>query len=236
MINLHGTVLTWLGHASVLITTPRGTTVLIDPFLTQNPAFPKDYKLPEKIDLIFLTHAHFDHTADAVPLAKKYGSTVVAIFELASWIGSKGVEKSVGMNMGGTFQFADLAVTMVEAKHSSSIQDGDQLIYGGDAAGFVIKVEGGPTLYHAGDTMVFSDMQLIRDLYHPEIGFLPIGDHYTMGPKQASLAVQFLGLMTVIPIHFGTLPELTGRPEELAALVKDSGVEVKALAPGESLR
>jgi L-ascorbate metabolism protein UlaG (beta-lactamase superfamily) len=236
MSNLHGTVLTWLGHASVLITTANGTTVLIDPFLTQNPVFPKDYKLPEKIDLILLTHAHFDHTADAVPVAKKHGSTVGAIFELANWIGSKGVEKVIGFNMGGTLQFADLAVTMVEAKHSSSIQDGDQVLYGGDAAGFVIKVEGGPTLYHAGDTSVFSDMQLIRDLYHPEIGFLPIGDFYTMGPQQAALALKFLGLKTVIPIHHGTFPALTGKPEQLAPLVRDLGVDVKALAPGESLR
>lgn len=236
MSNLHGTVLTWLGHAAVLITTAKGTTILIDPFLTQNPSFPKDYKLPEKVDLILLTHAHFDHIADAVPIAKKHGSTVLAIFELANWVGSKGVEKTVGMNIGGTFHFQDLAITMVEAKHSSCIQDGDQVFYGGDPAGFVIKVEGGPTLYHSGDTSVFSDMQIIRDLYHPEVGFLPIGDHYTMGPQQAALALKFLGLKTVIPIHHGTFPVLSGKPEHLSALVGDTGVEIKALAPGESMR
>ncbi len=236
MSNLHGTVLTWLGHAAALITTAKGTTVLIDPFLTQNPAFPKNYKLPEKIDLILLTHAHFDHIADAVPIAKKHSSTVVAIFELANWVGSKGIEKTVGMNIGGTYHFEDLAITMVEAKHSSCIQDGDQVLYGGDPAGFVIAVEGGPVIYHSGDTSVFSDMQIIRDLYQPEVGFLPIGDHYTMGPKQAALALKFLGLKTVIPIHHSTFPILSGKPEHLAALTRDLGVEIKALAPGESLR
>lgn len=236
MSNLHGTVLTWLGHSAVLITTRKGTTVLIDPFLAQNPVFPKDYKFPEKIDLILLTHAHFDHIADAVPMAKKHGSTVLAIFELANWIGSKGVEKTVGMNIGGTFHFEDLAITMVEAKHSSCIQDGDKVLYGGDPAGFVIRVEGGPTLYHSGDTSVFGDMQIIRDLYHPEIGFLPIGDHFTMGPEQAALAVKFLGLKTIIPIHHGTFPVLTGKPEQLSDLTGGLGVEIKALKPGESLR
>jgi L-ascorbate metabolism protein UlaG (beta-lactamase superfamily) len=236
MSNLHGTVLTWLGHATVLIVTAKGTTVLIDPFLTQNPSFPKNYKLPEKIDLVLLTHAHFDHIADVVPVAKKHGSTVLAIFELASWVGSKGVEKTVGMNMGGSYRFEDLTVTMVEAKHSSSIQDGDQVLYGGDAAGFVVKVEGGPTLYHSGDTSAFSDMQIIRDLYHPEVGFLPIGDHYTMGPQQAALAIKFLGLKTVIPIHHGTFPILTGKPEDLSAMVGNLEVDVKALTPGQSLR
>lgn len=236
MSNLHGTVLTWLGHSAVLITTAKGTNVLIDPFLKDNPAYPKSYKLPEKIDLILLTHGHFDHIADAVPLAKEHGSTVVAIFELATWVGSKGVEKTVGMNMGGTFHFEDLAVTMVEAKHSSCINDGDQVLYGGDPAGYVIKIAGGPILYHSGDTSVFGDMQIIRELYQPEIGFLPIGDHYTMGPQQAALALKLLGLKTLIPIHHGTFPVLTGKPSDLSPLVQGLGVEIKALAPGESLR
>lgn len=234
MSNLQGTVLTWLGHSAVLISTAKGTKVLIDPFLSQNPAYPKDYVLPEKIDLILLTHAHFDHVGDTLSLAKEKEATVVGIFELASWVASKGVEQTVGMNIGGAYRYKDLTISMVEAKHSSSLQDGDKILYGGQPAGYVIQIEGGPTLYHSGDTSVFGDMALIQELYQPEIGFLPIGDFYTMGPKQAALAIELLGLKTVIPIHHGTFPGLPGTPQELTELTAGSPTEIKVLRPGES--
>jgi L-ascorbate metabolism protein UlaG (beta-lactamase superfamily) len=182
MADLKGTEITWLGHATALITTAKGTRILIDPFIEHNPKYPKEFELPEKIDLVLLTHGHMDHTADAVTVAKKHGAKVVGMVELTDWLQTKGLEDAVGMNLGGTYAFEDVAITMVEAKHSSSVQDGKQIIYAGVAAGLVITIENGPVIYHAGDTSLFSDMKLIQELYSPEIGLLPIGDHYTMGP------------------------------------------------------
>jgi len=236
MANLKGAQITWLGHAVVLITTAKGTQILIDPFLEQNPKYPKDYKLPEKIDLLLLSHGHGDHIADAVSVAKKHKAQAVGIFELIAWLQSKGVEDAVGMNLGGTYRFKDVAVSLVEAKHSSSIQDGKETLYAGVAAGLVITIDGGPVIYHAGDTSLFSDMQIIKELYSPEIGLLPIGDHYTMGPKAAALAAGYLGVKTVIPIHYGTFPQLTGTPEELQTHLEKQGVETLTLIPGATAK
>lgn len=236
MADLQGTTVTWLGHATVHIATAKGTSILIDPFIEQNPKFPKGYKLPDKIDLILATHGHGDHISDLVSVAKKHGSTVVGMVELMGWAQSKGVKNTIGMNLGGSWKHDDVTVSAVEAKHSSGISDGNQTVYGGEPMGFVISVQNGPVLYHAGDTSVFMDMQLIRDLYHPQLAMLPIGDHYTMGPKAAALAAKYLGVTTVLPIHYGTFPVLTGTPGELSQLLDKSGIEVKAIAPGESLR
>jgi len=234
MSALKGTRITWLGHATVLVTTAKGTNILIDPFIEQNPKYPKGFVLPEKIDFILLTHGHGDHITDVVPVAKKHGSKVVAIYELADYVKGKGVQETIGMNLGGTVQLDDVAATMVEAKHSSGAQDEDGTHYVGVAAGYVLTVAGGPVLYHAGDTSVFSDMQLIKELYAPEVALLPIGGHFTMDPKQASLAVKYLAPKTVLPLHFGTFPPLTGTPEQLAALV-GADVEVVRWTPGESI-
>jgi len=236
MTQWKGLAITWLGHATVHITTPKGTEILIDPFMEHNPKYPQNYQLPDKIDLLLLTHGHMDHIADAVSVAKKHHPQTVAIFELANWIGSKGVENTIGMNMGGSFKHKDVTATMVEARHSSSIQDGGQILYAGEPAGFVLSIEDAPVLYHAGDTSVFSDMRLIKDLYAPEIGMVPIGDHYTMGPKAAALATEYLGIRTIIPIHYGTFPQLTGTPAELEEHLKGKGVKVLAPRPGETLR
>src|SRR5580698_600076 len=233
MSSSKGTRITWLGHATVLVTTPKGTNLLIDPFIAMNPKYPKDFVLPEKIDYILLTHGHMDHMADTVPAASKHGSTVVAIYELADYVAGKGVKNTVGMNLGGTVQLDDVAATMVEAKHSAGAQDESGTHYVGVAAGYVLTISDGPVLYHAGDTAVFSNMQLIRELYHPEIAMLPIGGHFTMGPKEAALAVRYLTPKTVLPLHFGTFPPLIGTPDQLAALV-DPAVEVVRWSPGES--
>ena len=234
MSALKGTRITWLGHATVLVTTAKGTNILIDPFIEQNPKYPKGFVLPEKIDFVLLTHGHGDHISDVVPVAKKHGSKVVAIYELADYVKGKGVQETIGMNLGGTVQLDDVAATMVEAKHSSGAQDEDGTHYVGVAAGYVLTVADGPVLYHAGDTSVFSDMQLIKELYAPEVALLPIGGHFTMDPKQASLAVKYLAPKTVLPLHFGTFPPLTGTPEQLAALV-GADVEVVRWTPGESI-
>lgn len=233
MASEKATRITWLGHATVLIQTPSGTNILIDPFIEQNPKYPKGFELPKKIDFVLLTHGHFDHISDAAPVAKKHDSTVVAMFELADYMARQGVKKTIGMNLGGAVQLNDATATMVEAKHSSGAQDKDGTHYVGTAAGFVITIPDSPVLYHAGDTAVFGDMKLIGELYHPEIAMLPIGGHFTMGPREAAIAVRYLGAQTVLPLHFGTFPPLTGTPAEVEKHV-DPGVKVVHWIPGES--
>ena len=227
-----GTRITWLGHATVLVRTPQGTTLLIDPFIAQNPKYPKEFELPSKIDYILLTHGHFDHMADVVPVARKHGATVVAIYELADFVAKKGVAETIGMNLGGTVQLKDVAATMLESKHSSGAQDENGTHYVGIATGFVLTVADGPVLYHSGDTAVFGDMALIRELYAPKVVMLPIGGHYTMGPREVALAARLLAPEVILPIHFGTFPPLTGTPAQVAALV-GGGVEVVEWKPGE---
>jgi len=234
MESLKGTHITWLGHSTVLVETPGGTKILIDPFIAHNPKYPKDFTLPSKVDYILLTHGHGDHSSDTVPVASEHDSTVVAIYELASYVAGKGVARTIGMNLGGTVQLADVAATMVEAKHSAGAEDEAGTHYVGVAVGYVLTIADGPVLYHAGDTAVFGDMKLIRELYQPEIAMLPIGGHFTMGPKEAALATRFLEPKRVLPIHFGTFPQLTGTPEELAALVGNR-VEVVSWKPGETI-
>ncbi len=231
---MKGTRVTWLGHATVLVETAGGINFLIDPFVEHNPKFPKSFKLPEKIDYILLTHGHVDHTADALPVAKKHGSTIVAMFELAGYMKGKGAKSTAGMNLGGSLDLSGVTVTMVEAKHSSSLEDGDASLYLGVAAGLVLTIPDGPVLYHAGDTAVFRDMELIRELYAPEVVMLPIGGCYTMGPKEAALAVNYLRPKLVLPLHWGTMPQLKGTPQELAALVGDAKL-VAMVEPGEAL-
>jgi L-ascorbate metabolism protein UlaG (beta-lactamase superfamily) len=233
-MNLQRTRITWLGHATVLVQTAKGTNLLIDPFIAGNPKYPKDFILPAKIHYILVTHGHGDHISDAVPVAAKHKSTVVAIYELADYLAQKGAAHTIGMNLGGTVQLDDVAATMVEAKHSSAAQDEKGAHYVGVAAGFVLTVADGPVLYHAGDTDVFGDMKLIRELYRPEVAMLPIGGHYTMGPKQAALAVRLLQPKIVLPLHFGTFPPLTGTPDQLGALV-NAGVQVVRWTPGETI-
>ena len=231
---MKGTSITWLGHATVLIQTAKGTNLLIDPFIAQNPKYPKGFVLPEKIDFILLTHGHSDHMSDTVPVAARHDATVVAIYELAGYVAGKGVAKTIGMNLGGTVQLEDVAATMVEAKHSSGVKDEDGTHYVGDAAGFVLTIADGPVLYHAGDTAVFGDMKLIGELYKPSVAMLPIGGHFTMAPREAALAARLLGVMTILPIHFGTVPQLKGTPEQLAALVQ-AGEEVIRWSPGQTI-
>ena len=227
-----GTRITWLGHATVLIQTPKGRNILIDPFIAHNPKYPQSFELPSKIHHVLLTHGHGDHISDAVPVAQKHGSTVVAIYELADYVAGKGVAETVGMNLGGSVELDGVTATMVEAKHSAGAADEKGTHYVGVATGFILSVAGGPVLYHAGDTAVFGDMQLIREIYKPSVVMLPIGDFYTMGPREAAVACRLLAPKVVLPIHWGTFPALTGTPDQLAALV-EPGVKVERWKPGE---
>jgi L-ascorbate metabolism protein UlaG (beta-lactamase superfamily) len=225
----------WLGHATFELRFESDEVLLLDPWIEGNPAYPKDHKV-SKVDAIALSHAHFDHMNDALPLAKRFSPKVVAIFETASWLEQKGAKNTIGMNKGGTVDLGFVKLTMTHALHSCSIKDGNDLIYGGEAAGYVLTLKDGRTAYFAGDTTVFSDMKLIQELYHPELAFLPIGDFYTMGPRTAALAARLVGAKKVIPMHYGTFPALSGRPEDLAQELKKDGIEVWPLKQGEPVK
>jgi L-ascorbate metabolism protein UlaG (beta-lactamase superfamily) len=236
MLETRGNKLTWLGHAVFRITTPSGKVAVIDPWVQTNPACPEALKKFARLDTMLITHGHFDHIADAVMLAKEFKPQVAGIYETCAWLESKGVANTSGMNKGGTQKIGELEVTMVHAVHSCGIQDGDKIIYGGEACGYIIRLPGGLTVYHAGDTAAFGDMKIIGELYSPDVAMLPIGDFYTMGPREAALAIRLLGVKYVVPMHFGTFPVLSGTPEKLRELTKDiSGLEIHALKPGETL-
>lgn len=236
MLQTRGNKITWLGHATFRIDTPSGKVILIDPWMQTNPMCPEANKKLERLDTMLITHGHFDHIADAVELGKKFKPQVVGIVELCAWLESKGVASTSAMNKGGTQKVGEIEVTMVNALHSNGIQDGDQMIYGGEPCGYIIRLPGGLTIYHAGDTSLFGDMKLIGELYAPDLAMLPIGDHYTMGPREAATAIRFLNVRHVIPMHYGTFPQLVGRPEQVRQLTQDiSGLEVHAMKPGESL-
>jgi L-ascorbate metabolism protein UlaG (beta-lactamase superfamily) len=226
--------ITWFGHATFLIQSPGGKRILFDPWVTGNPSSPPAAKSIGALDLILLTHGHADHTGDAVAIGRSSGAQTIAPFELSLWLQKKGLKNVTGMNPGGTMKALGLAITMVRAIHSSSIEEDGQIIYLGAATGFVVKFEDGQTIYFAGDTDVFGDMKVIGELYRPQIAFLPIGDFYTMGPEQAAKACELLGVKQVVPMHYGTFPVLTGTPARLRELVSGRGVDVLELKPGET--
>ena len=232
-MDLKGVKLSWLGHATFRIQTPGGKTVVVDPWVMGNPLCPEAEKKLSKVDAMLCTHGHFDHIADAVEMGKRHNPKIVGIFELCGWLEKKGVKNTSPMNKGGTQAVGDIRVTMVHADHSCGIQDGEQIIYGGEACGFVIEFENGLKIYHAGDTAVFGDMQIIRELYAPDIALLPIGDHYVMSPREAAYACKLLKPKAVVPMHFGTFPVLTGTVAEFKRLVKDA--EVVEMKPGQTL-
>ena len=206
--------------------------MLLDPWLTGNPSFPEAAR-PKAADLILISHGHFDHFTDAEALARATGATVVAIWEITTYLGAKGIKALEPMNKGGTITTKGLRITMTDARHSSSFDDNGS-VYLGEAAGFIVTLENGQTIYFAGDTALFGDMKLIGELHKPDIAFLPIGDRFTMGPDSAALAAQWLGVKQVVPMHHGTFPLLTGTPEQLEQHLAGTGIEVLHLRPGET--
>ena len=250
------TTITWHGHAAFEIGTPNGVVILIDPWLT-NPVnlAAKENKDPleqvKKVDYILITHGHFDHVGDAVAIAKKTGARLVTNFELGT-----NMAKLLGypkdqmgfdtlMNIGGEITIAngEVVVAMTPAVHSSGLgnpfaKDKEQepeLAAGGNAAGFVLQIRNGPTIYHSGDTAYFKDMDIIGEQYAPDVALLNIGGHFGMEPAMAARAAASVRVKLVIPMHFGTFPVLTQDTTFFRQALKKQGVPFRQLHPGETI-
>jgi len=227
---------TWVGHGTWKVRSAKWKEILIDPWVMNNPAAPEALKKVERCDVMLVSHGHGDHIGDAVEIAKATKPKIVTIVELGAWLTSKGIPQDsiIAANKGGTIEVDGIKVTLVHAEHSCGIQDGGQMIYGGEPVGFVVEFENGYTAYFACDTDVFGDMALIGELHKLDVAVLPIGGFYTMDPQRAAKAVSLLGVKTVLPMHFATFPILAGRPDQLQELVGNS-VKVLDIKPGDTV-
>lgn len=225
----------FLGHSSAFFQADD-YTIAIDPWLEGNPACLDACKNPKRIDLIVLTHGHFDHASEAPRLVKRYGAKVIATYELGAIMISEGVPDThvIQMNKGGTTEVDGFQITLTHAMHSSSYDTAKGAVYAGEPCGIVVR-DGASSIYHAGDTALFSDMALIKDAYEPQVALLPIGDRFTMGPKEAAKAAKILGVKTAIPVHHSTFPLLTGTPEEFSRYCSELGIRAHPLSSGESI-
>ena len=237
---LGGTRITYMGHATFRVVTPGDEQIIIDPFLTNNPQTPEDMKQVGELDTMLITHGHYDHFEDVIPLAQETGAMPVSNFEIFAYLQSKGIENGMPLNKGGTAQVGGIKVVATHAIHSSSIAEEDgTIVYAGEPAGYVLEFESGFKLYHAGDTALFGDMQLIGEIYRPDLALLPIGDRLVMGPLEAAHAIRLLGVRHVVPMHYSSdvMPVFTGDPEKfqeyLSTLAPDTVVHV--MEPGDDL-
>jgi L-ascorbate metabolism protein UlaG (beta-lactamase superfamily) len=240
-MDFKGVRITWLGHSTFLIATPEGPTLLVDPFLANNPKCPRQFH-EVSCDAIAITHGHADHLADVFSAVDRCSGKVVGPYDLTGWLGTKGIdgEKLLGMNKGGSVCLGspNLALTMTDARHSSSWTEPDgTIVYLGEPGGYVVTFSNGFKLYIAGDTALFGDMALIRELYAPDAAILPIGDHFTMDPRAAAHACRLLGVKAAIPCHYGTFPPLVGTPDQFRHHVQQLGLptEVIVTEPGGTI-
>ncbi|UCG69586.1 MAG: metal-dependent hydrolase [Thermoplasmata archaeon] len=221
--------LTWLGHAAFLL--EGKSRLLVDPFITGNPMAPCKAEEIE-CDIVCVTHGHGDHLGDAISIAKRNQAPIVAIHEIARYADKNGVE-GIGLNMGGGVELKGIKIIMVQAWHSSGIDASNFGFSGGDPAGFIINDE--KTVYHAGDTCLFSDMKLIAELYRPQIALLPIGDRFTMNPETAAKAAAWIRPEIAIPMHYNTFPPVEQDPKEFKSLVESlCDSEVLICEPGKT--
>lgn len=227
--------LTWLGHSAFVIRSPKGKTIVIDPWL-ENPKAPPEARSLSTADIILVTHGHGDHLGNTVALAERTQAAVYAVYEVALYLQSQGVKNVTGINKSGGATVDGITLTMTHAEHSSGIEPGGPILAGGDPAGFVIRLENGLSIYHAGDTGVFGDMRIIRDLYKPDIAILPIGGLFTMGPREAAYACTLLKPKHIIGMHYGTFPPLSGTPAQLKSFLPPAmRKKVRELTPGISV-
>jgi L-ascorbate metabolism protein UlaG (beta-lactamase superfamily) len=229
--------ITWLGHSTFIIGLPSGQRVITDPWLS-TPRSPFQRARVEdvgRIDVILVSHGHSDHLEDAASISRVTSAPVVCLFEVGLYLTGRGVQNVRDMGMGGTQTIDNIRITMTPAVHSGSIVERGQIVYLGGAAGFVVRAADAPTIYFAGDTALFGDMRIIRDRHKPDVAFLPIGDRFTMGPEDAAIAAEWLGVKAIVPMHYGTFPELTGTVEELRRHAGPKGIDVIELRTGESV-
>ncbi len=226
----------YLGHSAFKIITEEGLKILIDPFISSNPACTTPVE-ELKPDIILVTHGHSDHFGDTLEIANNSGATVITTHELATFVQKQGFH-AIGMNIGGSISINNLInITMVDARHTSAIDFMEHLEEGGVSTGFIITLESGKKIYHAGDTGLFGDMKtVIGDIYKPDIALLPIGDKFTMGIEDAAIAAAWVQARIVIPMHYNTFPEIEQDPELFAKFVEDEsiGTFTVPLQPGES--
>ncbi|MDR0912313.1 MAG: metal-dependent hydrolase [Methanobrevibacter sp.] len=226
----------WLGHSAFQIISDNGVKLLIDPFISNNPSCNVPVEDFEA-DYILLTHGHSDHFGDTLEIANRTGATVIGIHEISLFISSNGLN-TIGMNIGGTISFNDISITMLEAKHSGSIDFTDDIVDGGVACSYIIKSESGKKVFHGGDTGLFGDMEtIIGRIYKPDLALLPIGGKFTMGPFEAALASNWINPGIVVPIHYNTFPAIEQDPSEFSDYVNrlNSEIEVLILNPGEQI-
>ncbi len=236
--------LQWFGQSAFKLTTESGKVIVIDPFLLKNPKTPeklKDLGQLGEVDLILITHGHFDHTADMQALSDMTGARVGMNADMGSVYTSLGLlpkDRVIRWNKSGTITPIgdDIKITMVRAEHSSTVAHDGVVHAGGEPVGYVIELENGYKIYHSGDTGVFGDMKMIGEYYKPDLALVCIGGWFTMGPAEAAYAMgTLMKPKLVVPIHYGTFPPLKGTPQELIDALGDSPIKVKVMEPGEIL-